>query len=104
MVLPAHVLQAMQVRMKSINQEGHFTLEAERLSRPYIPQDFSEVTEKYHMVLPAYALQELRVRLKSVSNEGYFILEVETVIRPMSPRIAVGSTGTSCAYATSSAI
>jgi hypothetical protein len=31
MVLPDHALQAVQVRLKSVSNEGHFTLETETL-------------------------------------------------------------------------
>jgi hypothetical protein len=45
MDLPAHALQAMQVRSKTVSNEGHFILGAERVFRPYFPQDCSGVTE-----------------------------------------------------------
>jgi hypothetical protein len=45
MVLPAHALQPVRVRLKSVSNEGHFTLEAETVFRPYLPYDCSGVTE-----------------------------------------------------------
>jgi hypothetical protein len=57
MILTAHALQALQVRLKSVSNEGHFTFEAETVFRPYLAYDCSGVTEKYHIVLPAHALQ-----------------------------------------------
>jgi hypothetical protein len=45
MVLHAYALQAVQLRVKSLSNEGHFTLQAETVSRPYLPQDSSVVTE-----------------------------------------------------------
>jgi hypothetical protein len=37
MALPAHVLQAVHVRLKSVSNEGHFTLGVEKVFRPYLP-------------------------------------------------------------------
>jgi hypothetical protein len=37
MVLPAHAPQAMEVSLKSVSNEGHFTLEAGTVSRLYLP-------------------------------------------------------------------
>jgi hypothetical protein len=45
MVLSAHALRAVQVRLKSVSKEGHFTLEAEIVFRPYLTQDSGVVTE-----------------------------------------------------------
>jgi hypothetical protein len=36
MVLPAHAQQAVQVTLKSVSNEGHFTLEVETVSRLYL--------------------------------------------------------------------
>jgi hypothetical protein len=36
MVLPADALQAVQVRLKSESNEGHFTLEVQTVFRPYL--------------------------------------------------------------------
>jgi hypothetical protein len=81
MVLPVHALQTGQVRLKSVSNEGHFTLEVEKVFHLYLPKDFSGVTEQY-MVLPVHMLQTVPVRLKSVSNKGNYTLEVETVVLP----------------------
>jgi hypothetical protein len=35
MVVPAHALNALQLRLKSVTNEGHFSLEAETVFRPY---------------------------------------------------------------------
>jgi hypothetical protein len=45
MVVAAHALQAMEVRLKSVSKEGHFSLQTEKIFRPYLPQDSSVVTE-----------------------------------------------------------
>jgi hypothetical protein len=45
MLLPAHALQAEQLRMKSVGNEGHFMFEAETVFHPYLPYDSSGVTE-----------------------------------------------------------
>jgi hypothetical protein len=37
MVLPPPALQAVQVTLKSVSNEGHFALEAEKHLRPYHP-------------------------------------------------------------------
>jgi hypothetical protein len=66
MVHPAHVLQALQLRLKSVCNEGHLILEAETVFRPYLHWDYSRVTEYYHVVLPALALQAVQIALKSV--------------------------------------
>jgi hypothetical protein len=44
MILPAHVLQAVQVRLKAVKNGGHFTLEVETVFRPYLLYDSSRVT------------------------------------------------------------
>jgi hypothetical protein len=63
------VLHAVQVTMKSVSNEGHFTLQS----------------EGGHVTLPTHTLHVVQVRLKSVSNEGHFTLEAETVFRPYLP-------------------
>jgi hypothetical protein len=78
-----------QVRLKSVSNEGHFTLEAETLLRSYLPLHCRGVTEIYHMALPAHALRAVQVTLKSVGNEGQFTLEAEFLV-PISSSIAVG--------------
>jgi hypothetical protein len=45
MVLTAHALQALEVRLRSVRNKGHFTVEAETLFRPYLAYDCSGVTE-----------------------------------------------------------
>jgi hypothetical protein len=82
MAITAHALQAVQVRLKSVSNEGHFTFEAETVIRPYHPSHCCGVTEIYHMTLPAHALCAVQDMLKSVSDEGHFTLEAETVFRP----------------------
>jgi hypothetical protein len=74
MALPAHALQAVQVRFKSVGNEGHFTLEAESFIHSYLPTNCSGVIGICLMALPTHALQAANVRVKSVSNEGHFIL------------------------------
>jgi hypothetical protein len=91
MALIAHALSAVQVTLKSVSNEGHFTLEAEIVFHTYLPSHCSEVTKIRHVALPVHALRAVQVRLKSVRNEGHFTLEAETVFRPISPRIAVGN-------------
>jgi hypothetical protein len=71
MTLSANALQAVHVRLISVSNEGHFTLEAETVFRPYLPSHWSGVTKICHMALPAHALLTVQVRLMSVSNEGH---------------------------------
>jgi hypothetical protein len=89
MALPTNALRAAEVMLKSVTNEGHFTLEAEAVSCPYLSSHCSGVTKKCHMALPAKALQTFQDRLKSVSNEGHFTTEAGTFIRPIYPRITV---------------
>jgi hypothetical protein len=44
MVLLTHVQQAVQITLKTVSDEGHFTLEAEILFQPIFPT-FAELTE-----------------------------------------------------------
>jgi hypothetical protein len=80
--LPAHALRTLQVRVKSVRNKGHFTLDAETVVFPSVPSHCSGVIEIWHMALPVHALHAVQVRLMSVSNEGYFTLAAETVFRP----------------------
>jgi hypothetical protein len=82
--LPAHELQAVEITLKSVNNEVHFTLEDENFN-PYLPSQCGGVTEICNTALPAHALSAVQVRLKSVSNEGHFTLEAETIFRPYLP-------------------
>jgi hypothetical protein len=45
MALAAHALRAVQVRLKSVNNEGHFTLEAEKVLCPYLASHCNGVNE-----------------------------------------------------------
>jgi hypothetical protein len=80
--LPTQALRAVQVRLKSVSNEGHFTLEAETNFRPYLPSHCSGVTDICHLGISAHALRAVSVRLKSVSNEGHFTLQATAVSRP----------------------
>jgi hypothetical protein len=68
MDLLAHPLQAVQVTLKSVSNEGHFTPEAKTVFRPYIPSHCCGVTEMYNVAVHAHALPAVQVTLKSVSN------------------------------------
>jgi hypothetical protein len=69
MALLAHAVQAVKNKFKSLNNEGHFTFEAETVFRPYLNSHCSGVNEICHFALSAHALRAVQVRLKSVSNE-----------------------------------
>jgi hypothetical protein len=45
MVLTAHALQAVLVRLKALSNKGHFTLEVETVFHPYLSNDCNGVTE-----------------------------------------------------------
>jgi hypothetical protein len=45
MTLSAHALRAVKVRLKSVSNERHFTLEAETVFLPYFPSLCSGMTE-----------------------------------------------------------
>jgi hypothetical protein len=55
MALPAHVLQVVQVTLTSVSNEGHFSLEAQTVFRPYLPKDCSGVTVIPHGTACAWA-------------------------------------------------
>jgi hypothetical protein len=61
MAFPAHALKQLSVRLASVSNDWHFTLEAETVFRPYFPSHCSGVTEMCHMALPAHALQAVQV-------------------------------------------
>jgi hypothetical protein len=98
MVFPAHALRAVQVWLKAVRNEGHFTVEGETVFRLYLTWDCSGVSQKYHVVLPTRALRAVQVRLMAVSNEGHFTLRVETVFRPIFPSFAVGLLSSTICY------
>jgi hypothetical protein len=79
MALPSNELEAVQVMLKSVSKEVHFTFKAETFSCPY------PMTEICHVALSANALRAVQSRLKSVSNEEHFTLEAENVYRPCHP-------------------
>jgi hypothetical protein len=56
MAPPANALQAEYVSLKSVSNEGHFTLEAETVFRPYVASRFGEVIKNLHLALPAHPL------------------------------------------------
>jgi hypothetical protein len=92
MALSVHALQVRQVRLKSVSNQGHFTHEAERVFRLYLPSHWSGVTEIRHMVFPAHVLLAVQVRLKSVSNEGHITLQAGRIFLPYLPLACSGVT------------
>jgi hypothetical protein len=85
MAVPAHPLQAVQVGLKSVSNEGHYILVAEKVFRPYPDTHCTGVTDIYHVTIPAHATRAVQVRLKPVSNEGRFTLQAETHFPPYLP-------------------
>jgi hypothetical protein len=86
MEVTPHALQAVQVRLKSVSNEGHFTLEAETVFRMYLLTNCCGFTEISHIALSTNLLQEVQFMLKSVSNERQFTLKAEkfVVVSPLS--------------------
>jgi hypothetical protein len=78
---PPHAPQPVQVWSKSCSKEGHFTLEAETVIRPYHARHCCRVTQTSHVVLPPNAPELLQVLSKSVRNKGHFTLEAGAVFR-----------------------
>jgi hypothetical protein len=72
MAHPANGLQAVEVTLTSVSNEGHFTPEAETVFGPYHPSHYSWVNEICHVALAAHALRAVQVRLKSLTNKGHF--------------------------------
>jgi hypothetical protein len=54
MEVTPHALQAVQVRLKSVNNEGHFTLEAETVFRMYLLTNCCGFTQISHIALYAF--------------------------------------------------
>jgi hypothetical protein len=66
------------VWLKSISNEGYFTVEAEIVLRVYVALQWSGMNETSNVALHMDSLYAVKVWLKSVSNEGYFIVGAET--------------------------
>jgi hypothetical protein len=71
MELAAHSLCAVQVRFKSVSNEGHFTREPETVFRPHLPSHWSGITEICRIALPVHELRAVEVR------KYYFDCQVE---------------------------
>jgi hypothetical protein len=68
-----------QLRLDSICIQGHFTLEVQTVSRPYLLSTCSGVTEIHYMALSEHAPQAVQDRVQSVCNEGHFALEAKKI-------------------------
>jgi hypothetical protein len=99
MSLPAHALRVLLVRVNSISNEGHFTLEGETVFRLYLLSHFSGVTEMCHT-------SSLRMRNEHCKF-GWTLSVMKGLLRPKifglcNPRIAMGwliyATGIPCAW------
>jgi hypothetical protein len=69
---------------KSVSKEGHVTLYAQTVSRPYLSSRWSVVSETSHAALLAHAPQSFNVWSKSASNEGHFISWIRNSFLPLS--------------------
>jgi hypothetical protein len=49
--------QALQIMLKSVSNEGHFTIEAEKVFPPYLASQWSWVKEICNVALAAQALK-----------------------------------------------
>jgi hypothetical protein len=70
--LHTHALYAVKVWLKSVGNEGYFTLEAETVFRHYLAFHWSGMNKTSNIGLSA--LSAVEVSLKSVGKELYFIL------------------------------
>jgi hypothetical protein len=61
-----------QVWLTSVNNEGHFSLEAEIVFHPYLASHFDRVTNFTTVILCPCATSSARFS-KPVSKEGHFI-------------------------------
>jgi hypothetical protein len=84
-----------QVWSKTGSNKGHFTPEAEAVSRPYLASHMRRVTQLSQVALSPNASQPVEVWSKSGSNEGHFTLEAEAVSRPYLDSYFSGVTQTS---------
>jgi hypothetical protein len=82
MAFTSHPLQPAHVSSKSASKDGHITLVAERVFRPYLDYHFIRAAATSHTVLPLRVLPGAQVWSKLVKNEGYFTLVAETIFRP----------------------
>jgi hypothetical protein len=64
----SYALEAVHVRLKSVSNEVHFTLKAERVFRPYLPLHCTGFYRTCDMALPSHTIEAMQVRWKSVSN------------------------------------
>jgi hypothetical protein len=71
---PAHALTALQVRLMSVSNQGHFTLEVGTVFHPYVPWTCSGVIQIYCMTHSVHAPQAVQFMVNSVSNKGHFPL------------------------------
>jgi hypothetical protein len=85
MALTAHALKAGEVKLKSVSNEEHFTVDAKTVIHPLLPSHCSGVLQISHMAIAAHVLRAVQVRLNSVSNGGHFTLEAHTAFRPYLP-------------------
>jgi hypothetical protein len=90
MAPPRHATQRKQVWLKSGYNEGHFTLQAETVFRPYLPSHCSGVGQIYHMAHTAHVLRAVYISLNWESNMTHFTLEAKEFFVPVSPCITVG--------------
>jgi hypothetical protein len=77
------------VRLKSVSNEGHFTLVAATVFLPYPIWYCRGVTEIYQVTFLVHGYCAVQARLKSVKYVGHFTFEARTLSRPTSRRIAV---------------
>jgi hypothetical protein len=76
--------------MKSVSNEGHFTLQATTVSRPYLVSYSTAVSQGTPVALAPCALQRGQYRSNSTSKEWHFTLEAKSFFFYIWPCIAGG--------------
>jgi hypothetical protein len=95
--LLAHAFCSVQVRLKSVGNEGHFTLEAETLFRPHLPYDSSGVTNTaWYSLQMRYKQSKVGWR-RSVIKDNLLLRSTHFFVRT-SRMIAVGSLSNTAWY------
>jgi hypothetical protein len=86
LALTANAVQAVQVSLQSVSNEGDFTRDAYR----YLTSHSNLVAGTSNAAHKGHGLQALQVRLNSVNNGGKLLLNPKLFIVPISRHIAAG--------------
>jgi hypothetical protein len=89
MVLTAHALQAVQVRLKSVNNAGHFTLEDETAFRPVSRRIAVGSLSKTTWYFLRIGNKEWKIGCRRSEMKGTLLLRPKQFFVSISPRIAM---------------